>query len=153
VGEDVGTEVGALYRRILAGWNADDAEAFAEPFAEDGQVVGFDGSEVAGRAHIAEQMAAIFADHATGSYVGIVREIRQLGATAALLRAVSGVVPAGQHDVNPALNAVQTLVARRDADGWRVVLYQNTPARLHGRPDLADALTEELRRELAATSS
>jgi hypothetical protein len=28
-----------------------------------------------------------------------------------------------------------------------VVLYQNTPAQLHGRPDLVERLTEELRGE------
>jgi hypothetical protein len=28
---------------------------------------------------------------------------------------------------------------------WRVALYQNTPAAFHGRPDLSEALTAELR--------
>jgi hypothetical protein len=44
--------------------------------------------------------------------------------------------------------AVQTLVAERCEDEWRVVLYQNTPAQFHGRPELVESLTEELRREL-----
>ena len=138
-------EITAVYRSILAGWNAADAEAFAERFAEDGVVIGFDGSEVVGRTRIAEQMARIFADHATGTYVGIVREVTSLGSEAALLRAVSGVVPAGGNDIEPPLNATQSLVAQRRRDGWRVVLYQNTPAQYHGRPELAEALTEELR--------
>jgi uncharacterized protein (TIGR02246 family) len=42
-----------LYRALLAAWNADDAEAFAAPFASGGVVVGFDGSEMRGRAEIA----------------------------------------------------------------------------------------------------
>jgi hypothetical protein len=41
-------------------------------------------------------MAVIFGDHATWAYVGIVREVKSLGREAALLRAVSGVVPAGR---------------------------------------------------------
>ncbi len=126
---------------MLAGWNADDADAFAAPFADDGQVVGFDGSEITGRASIAEQMAAIFADHATGSYVGIVRSVRPLGPNAALLRAVSGVVPAGEVRPRPELNAIQSLVAERHDDHWNVILYHNTPAQFHGRPELAEALT------------
>jgi uncharacterized protein (TIGR02246 family) len=138
----------ALYRSLLAAWNADDADAFAAPFADDGQVVGFDGSEIAGRATIAEQMAAIFADHATGSYVGIVRSVRPLGADAALLRAVSGVVPAGESDLKPELNAIQSLVAERRDGNWKIILYHNTPAQFHGRPELAEALTEELRGQL-----
>ena len=142
-------EITALYRAVLAGWNSADAEAFAAVFAEDGQLVGFDGSEVAGRSGIAEQMAAIFADHATGTYVGIVRQVQPLGSDAALLRAVSGVVPAGSDDIEPSLNATQSLVARRDPDGWRVVLYHNTPAQYHGRPQAVDALSAELRRALS----
>lgn len=143
-------QVIALYDSLLAGWNADDASAFAAVFAEDGQVVGFDGSEVAGRARIEEQMARIFADHATGSYVGIIREVGALGPDAALLRAVSGVVPAVKDDIEPALNATQSLVAHRGPDGWQVVLYQNTPAKFHGRPQAVAELTTELRAALDA---
>jgi uncharacterized protein (TIGR02246 family) len=145
---DFKEETTALYRSMLAGWNADDAEAFASVFAENGEVIGFDGSEVVGRAQIAEQMAAIFADHATGAYVGVVREVRSLGPEAAVLRAVSGVVPAGKDDIEPALNATQSLVAQRGPDGWRVVLYQNTPAQYHGRPEAVEALSSELRDSL-----
>ena len=87
---DIQGEITALYRSILAGWNASDAEAFAGGFAEDGVVIGFDGSEVVGRARIAEQMAAIFADHATGTYVGIVREVTSLGPEAAPARRERG---------------------------------------------------------------
>jgi uncharacterized protein (TIGR02246 family) len=145
---DIADAVRALYRAILEGWNAQDASAFAAPFAEDGEVIGFDGSQVAGRAQIETEMAAIFADHATGRYVGITRSVRQLGADVALLHAVSGVVPAGAYAIQPELNAIQSLVAQRQAEGWRVIMYQNTPAAFHGRPELADALTDELTTEL-----
>jgi uncharacterized protein (TIGR02246 family) len=143
-------QVRATYRTILAGWNAADAEAFAAPFADDGEVIGFDGSRVVGRAAIEKEMAGIFADHATGRYVGIVRGVRPLGPDVALLHAVSGVVPADADAIKPDLNALQSLVAQRSTDGWRVILYQNTPASFHGRPELADALTAELTAELDA---
>jgi uncharacterized protein (TIGR02246 family) len=138
-----------LYAAILAGWNRADAKAFADPFAEDGEVIGFDGTPVAGRVQIAAVMESIFRDHQTGYYVGIVRHVRELGEDAALLRAVSGVVPAGATDISPNLNAVQSLVAERHGAVWRVVLYHNTPAAFHGRPSDADALSAELRQELA----
>ena len=147
---DVEDGVRATYRAILAGWNAQDASAFAAPFADDGEVIGFDGSRVVGRSQIETEMAGIFADHPTGSYVGIARSVRQLGPDTAILHAVSGVVPAGAEAIKPELNAIQSLVAHRQADRWRVVLYQNTPAALHGRPELADALTAELTTELHA---
>ena len=134
---------------ILDGWNRADAKAFSDQFADDGEVIGFDGSAIAGREEIAAAMDAIFRDHETGAYVGIVRHVRDLGAGAALLRAVSGVVPAGADDVNRDLNAAQSLVAELRDGTWRVVLYQNTPAAFHGRPGDAAALTEELRNVLA----
>jgi uncharacterized protein (TIGR02246 family) len=91
----------------------------------------------------------VFAHHATAAYVGKVREVRALGPDVALLRAVAGMVPPGQLRLNPAVNAVQTLIARRDGSAWRVELFQSTPAAFHGRPDAVAALTEELEQELA----
>jgi uncharacterized protein (TIGR02246 family) len=145
---DYETQIRALYHRVLDGWNRASGEDFAASFAEDGEVVGFDGSQNTGRVAIAEEMGRIFADHATGTYVGKVRRVRSLGSQAAVLRAVAGMVPAGQSDLEPKLNAVQTLVAEQSDDEWRIVLYQNTPAQFHGRPDLVESLTEELRQEL-----
>jgi uncharacterized protein (TIGR02246 family) len=137
-----------LYRALLAAWNEDDAEAFAGAFAEDGEVIGFDGSETHGRTAIASELGRIFADHATGSYVGIVRSVRPLGEDAFLLRAVAGIVPAGADDLKPELNSVQSLVASWHDGRWLIDLYHNTPAQLHGRPEAAAALTAELRGQL-----
>jgi uncharacterized protein (TIGR02246 family) len=141
-------EIRKLYSRLLEGWNRRDGEAFAAPFAEDGEVIGFDGSQVSGRAGIAAEMQRIFTDHATGTYVGRVRGVRMLGPTAAVMRAVAGVVPAGQSDLDPKLNSVQALVAEQRDGRWQIALYQNTPAQFHGRPDLAESLTDELRGRL-----
>ncbi|HEY3009233.1 MAG TPA: SgcJ/EcaC family oxidoreductase [Micromonosporaceae bacterium] len=135
----------ALYEAVLDAWNAADADAFAAGFADDGVIVGFDGSQHAGRAEIAKQIGLIFADHRTGRYVGKVRDVRPVGEKGAILRAVAGVVPAGQTDLNPQLNSVQSITAEVRDGRWHIVHYQNTPAALHGRPDLADALTNELR--------
>jgi uncharacterized protein (TIGR02246 family) len=38
-------EIRELYRQMLDGWNKRDASAFAAPFAEDGESIGFDGSQ------------------------------------------------------------------------------------------------------------
>ena len=134
-----------LYAALLDAWNRDDAEAFAASFADDGEVIGFDGSEMAGREAIAAELGRIFADHETGSYVGIVRGVRRIGDDAFLLRAVAGVVPAGADDLEPELNAVQSLVASWHEGRWQIDLYHNTPAAWHGRPEAVEALTAELR--------
>ncbi len=87
----------------------------------------------------------IFADHVTAAYVGKVRGVRFLAPGVAVLHAVVGMVPPGKSDINPAVNAMQTLVATKQDGQWRIALFQNTPAQFHGRPELAEALTEELR--------
>ncbi len=142
----------ALYGELLDAWNQCSPDRMAAVFAEDGDVVGFDGSLNSGRAGIASEMGRIFADHATGAYVGRVRDVRPLATGAAILRAVAGTVPAGRTELEPRLNVVQTLVAVRRDGRWCIERFQNTPAQFHGRPDLSESLTEELRQELSATS-
>jgi len=137
--------VRALYTALLEEWNRRDARRFAGLFTEEGSVVGFDGSQMNGRAEIAATLGKIFTDHPTASYVSIVREVRYIGDDTALLRAVVGMVPPGGSDLNPAVNAVQSMVAVRQASGWRVALFHNTPAAFHGRPEMVEQLTEELR--------
>jgi uncharacterized protein (TIGR02246 family) len=144
-GPDPSDEVRTLYQRLLDAWNRQDASAYAELFAPTGSIVGFDGSPVNGRAAIEAHLRGVFAHHRTASYVSVVREVRPLGADAALLRAAAGMVPPGKDDINPAVNAVQSLVAVRDAARWSIALFHNTPAAFHGRPEAAEALTAELR--------
>jgi hypothetical protein len=110
-------EVSALYHGLLDAWNRHDAAGYAALFADDGYAVGFDGSEMTGRDQIEQSLAAIFADHETGRYVGKVRTER----------------------------VIQTLVAKCEEGRWRILQFQNTPAQFHGRPQDADALTNELR--------
>ena len=100
----------ALYRRLLEAWNQRDADAFASLFTADGSVVGFDGSQMNGAAQIAAELRAIFASHQTATYVAKVREVRTLDSHAMLLRAVVGMAPPGKKELNPAVNAIQSVV-------------------------------------------
>ena len=138
----------ALHAEILDAWNARDADRYAAAFTKDANVIGFDGSMMDGSEEIAAELARIFADHETASYIAKVLQVRSLADGVAVLRAVVGMVPPGQQDINPAVNAVQSLVAVRENGGWRATLLQNTPAAFHGRPQDSDRLTEELRRVL-----
>ena len=134
----------SLYTRLLEGWNARDAAAFAAQFASTGSTVGFDGSQMDGRESIRSELARIFADHATAAYVAKVREVRPLAPGAVLLRGVAGMVPPGKADLMAERNAVQSLVAVLEDGQPRIALYQNTPARFDGRPQLGEQLTAEL---------
>jgi uncharacterized protein (TIGR02246 family) len=133
-----------LYTRLLEGWNARDAGAFAAPFAANGSVVGFDGSPLDGRDAIRSELSRIFADHTPATYVARVREVRALAPDAMLLRGVAGMVPRGQSVLMPERNAVQSLVAVLEDGEPRIAMFQNTPARFDGRLQLTEQLTAEL---------
>jgi len=133
-----------LYTQLLEAWNQRNADEFAALFAEDGSSVGFDGSPMNGRAEIAATLNDIFANHPTATYVAQVREIRRLGAEAFLLRSVVGMVPPGETELNPAVNTIQIVVIVEQGGQVKIALLQNTPAAFHGRPQLAEQLTEEL---------
>jgi uncharacterized protein (TIGR02246 family) len=137
--------VRALYHELLASWNQRSAAGMAALFAEAGNLVGFDGSQLDGRAAIAAHLRQIFADHTPPPFVAQVREVRFLTPEVALLRGVAGMVPPGQHDLNTDLNAIQTVIATHRDGHWQIELFQNTPAAFHGRPELRQALTDELR--------
>ena len=75
-----------------------------------------------GRGEITSTLRQIFADHVTVPYVSKVRSVRLLSPEVAILRAIVGMVPPGQSDLNPAVNAYQTLVAAKHNGTWRIEL-------------------------------
>jgi uncharacterized protein (TIGR02246 family) len=141
-------EIRELYRQLLEAWDKRNARDFALLFALDGNIVGFDGAQVFGQTDIGAHLSEIFSHHQTARYVSIIREVRALTDGATILSAVAGMVPPDKDDINPDVNAVQTLIAVKKASAWKVALFQNTPAALHGRPDAAKKLTVELRAAL-----
>jgi uncharacterized protein (TIGR02246 family) len=133
-----------LYAQLIDAWNRRSAADFAALFSETGSTVGFDGSPLDGRAVIESTLCDIFAHHPTAAYVAKVREVRQLGSGVTILRAVVGMLPPGQTELNPAVNAIQSMVVVDEGHRWAIALLQNTPAAFHGRPQAATALTDEL---------
>lgn len=134
-----------LYKDLLNQWNEKQGQGMANLFAEDGSLVGFDGSQVNTRVGIEGHLTPIFAQYPTARFIHIVREVRALGNDTALLSANVGMVPRGYDDINPAVNAVQSMVAIKENGQWKVALFQNTPAAFHGRPEDAEKLSQELR--------
>jgi uncharacterized protein (TIGR02246 family) len=141
--------VESVYRRLINGWNAHDADAMAAALAPDALVIGFDGSQMFGRDQVTAELGRIFADHETATYVTKVRSIKMLNAGAAVLHAVAGMVPPGGHEIMSDNNSIQTVTAVEGDTGWSAALFQTTPAQFHGRPELTEALTMELTALLA----
>jgi uncharacterized protein (TIGR02246 family) len=139
-----------LYRVILDAWNDRDADRMSAAFADDGNLIGFDGSIVDTRAAIRDHLQPIFASHPTASYVAIEREVRVLAPTVTVVRAIAGMIPPGAADFKPELTTVHTLLAVSDGAApqasWKAALFQSTPAAWHGRPGDLAAVLDELRR-------
>jgi uncharacterized protein (TIGR02246 family) len=138
-------EVHGIYQKLIDGWNNRDAQKMAEQFAEQGVQIGFDGSKVIGQEEILSHLKPIFEHHPTAPYVTKVKDIRPLGTDAAILQAIVGMIPPGKTDIEPTVNAHQTLVVVKKDTDWRIELFQNTPAQFHGRPELVEQMTDELR--------
>ena len=134
----------SLYHQLINSWNEMNSKAYANLFTADGSIIGFDGSEANGRKEIHEHLSSIFADHAPARFITIVREIRILSSTVYLLRAVAGMIPREGKEINTKTNAIQSLIAVKQEEHFRISLFQNTPAAFHGRPGDSEKLTKEL---------
>jgi uncharacterized protein (TIGR02246 family) len=136
--------VQTIYKQLLESWNSHNADAYSNLFADDGFVVGFDGSEMHGREDIQKQLQQIFNDHHVSSYVTIVRDIRQWSPHIFMLTATVGMISPGDPSVNPKVNAIQSMVVSLEHKPGKILMFQNTPAAYHGRPEKAGQLTKEL---------
>ncbi|MFS0749945.1 MULTISPECIES: SgcJ/EcaC family oxidoreductase [Oceanobacillus] len=137
-------EVQNLYQTLIDAWNKRDAEGMASLFTAQGVQIGFDGSKLVGKKDILSHLVPIFENHPTPPFVTKVKNIRILGNDTAILHAIAGMIPPGKKEIDPSVNAHQTLVAVKKDDEWQIELFQNTPAQFHGRPELVEEMTKEL---------
>jgi uncharacterized protein (TIGR02246 family) len=144
-------QIRALYAAFLDGWNRRSGAAVAAGFADDGDIVGYDGTHHHGRLAIAADLRQIFTSHETASYVAVIRSVRPIAPGVALLLAHAGMIPPGQNDIDARFHTLHTVVAVDEGGGrWRLSLLQATPAAWHQHPEARDALTDELRGLLAS---
>ena len=141
-------ELEKLHTDLLTAWNKQDATKMASCFTDNGISIGFDGSQYNGKNEIETEIGRIFKHHQTAGYVWKVKEVRFLNSEIAILRAVVGIIPPGQTDINPAKNAIQTITAIKKNDVWKIDLFQNTPAQYHGRPEMVEEPTKELNEQI-----
>ena len=94
-------QIRALYSQFLDGWNRRSGAAVAAGFADDGDIIGFDGSHHRGRLSIAADLRQVFGSHQTPAYVGLVRSVRPMAEGVAVLMAHAGMHPAGRQRLRP----------------------------------------------------
>jgi len=141
----------ALYQQLLQQWNKRNAAGMTGLFVTNGTLIGFDGSQLNGQKEIYTVLDEIFSNFPTAAYVSIVKEVRVLTDTTALLLSVAGMVAVGSNDISPEVNVLHSITAVKDEGKWRIALFQNTPAAFHGRPELAEQLSADLRHVLASS--
>jgi uncharacterized protein (TIGR02246 family) len=126
--------VRALYEQLMIGWNKGSGEAFSAPFAEDGDLIGFDGTHLKGRPEIASFHQPLFNKWLKGTrLVGEVKSVRFLTPEVAVMHAVGGTVMRGKSDPAPERDSIQTLIALKCGGEWRLAAFQNTRVRPMGR--------------------
>lgn len=122
--------VRGLFEQMIAGWNRGSGQEFAAAFAEDGDLVAFDGTRFGGRAEISAFHQELFDKWMKGTrLVGRIEGVRFLGPNVALMHAVGGTVMRGKTRPSPERDSIQTYVAVRENGGWRLAAFQNTRVR------------------------
>jgi uncharacterized protein (TIGR02246 family) len=119
--------IASLTQRVVAAWAYHDAEAFAEVFTADGTMV-LPGVYLKGHDQIRTYMADAFKGVYKGTQVtGKPIDVRPLGAEAAILLSLGGVLEAGESEVTEGSAIRAAWVAVRHEGGWKLAAYQNTP--------------------------
>jgi uncharacterized protein (TIGR02246 family) len=130
-----------LYRQLMDAWNRGSGDDFAAVFAEDGDLVAFDGTHFKGRKEIAPFHQQLFDKWLKGTrLVGHVKDLRFLSPDVALMHAVGGTVMRGKSRPAPERDSIQTLVATRQNGEWRLAAFQNTRVRPMGPNPIAVVL-------------
>jgi uncharacterized protein (TIGR02246 family) len=122
--------VRALYQQLMDAWNEGSAEAYAELFAEDGVLVGFDGTAFEGRQEIVAFHQPLFEKWLKGTrLVGDVTRVQFLVPNVALMHAIGGTILRGKSKPHPSRASIQTLVAVQNHGEWKLAAFQNTRVR------------------------
>jgi uncharacterized protein (TIGR02246 family) len=141
--------VESLLQQLMDGWNRGSGAGFATPFADDGQQIAFDGTHFRNRGEIAVFHQQLFERFLKGTrLVGKITDMQKLSPDVILAHAIGGTVMPDETDLAPDRNSVQTLVAVKRSGEWRIAAFHNSRAEFMGRPEAAEALTDELRKLL-----
>lgn len=104
-------EIRNLYQQFLNAWNERNARGMADHFTEDGEMIGYDGSQAFGPDEVYSHLEPIFSSFPTPPYYAKVKNVSFLSEDAVILRAIAGMIPMGKTELSPELNTHHTVVA------------------------------------------
>lgn len=112
-------------QRLNEAWG--DADVYAALFTEDADYVTFDGSQVTGRAAIAESHRPLFEGFMRGSRLaGQITALRFLTPDVALVHGKGAVIQKRQKQAARRAISVQTTVVVRQDGRWQITAFHNT---------------------------
>lgn len=114
-------------QRIMAAWAANDADAFADTFTENGSLLMQD-RQLESREEIRAYMSAGFSGPLAGARVtGWPIAVRFLTDDVAVAVTQGGIIMAGQPGLDPATHIRATWVVVRDGDRLALMSHQSSP--------------------------
>jgi uncharacterized protein (TIGR02246 family) len=129
--ENADRQVREVLEQVYAAWDAADADAFVESYAESATAT-LPGLYLSGRQAIHGTMATLFAGDLKGSRaVYEVREIRFVTGDVAIVASKGAVVFAGQAEPDAASRTLDTWVLSRQDGTWRAEAFHNCPEQVN----------------------
>jgi uncharacterized protein (TIGR02246 family) len=120
----------ALVQTIVEGWNNANGSMIASVYAADGTLVAGDGTVTRGPGEIARYHDRQFQDFLKGTRLSVdVRSVHFLSENVALMQTEGGILWPGQQQFAPGNRGIQSFIAVREGQTWRVRLFQNTRVR------------------------
>lgn len=112
--------------RVNAAWDANDADAFADVYAEDATLILSGDRFFRGRDHIARELALSFAGPHKGTrLLADVVSFQVLGPQLAVMVTEGGVLLPGDAEPNWERALRATWVVGKEGGEWKVLAYQN----------------------------
>lgn len=132
-----------LPMRMIAAWNAGDAEGFASPFSDTADFIAFEGTHLKGRAEIAAFHRRLFSGDLKGTRLdGGVLFVRFLNPTVAVMHAWAGTYLAGHAKPAASRDSMQLFVVVQRAGAWRAEAMLNARRLTLEQQYFADELDE-----------
>jgi uncharacterized protein (TIGR02246 family) len=110
----------ALHRKMVEAWNSGDSSAFAESFAEDADLLVWDGTHLKGRKEISSLAHQIFGTELRGARMeGEVKFLHFLGANLAVIYATKNITLSGKKEVVQSRNSLELIIVTKEGSEWR----------------------------------
>jgi uncharacterized protein (TIGR02246 family) len=125
VTDNVQAELRSLISTYVDAWNRGDSDGFASVFADDADFTSIRLDQISGRAAVASAHKQIFATFYKGTRIDAALErVRPVREDLAVLDIDAHMTDAAGEPFGPK-HAHAMAVAERQADGWRIVAFQN----------------------------